>query len=157
MYSWWRFSRLRSTKIGECSWASDRIVRCAIQRFSENNRVMSVTGDEKWPYRSKLRARKSDPLSRSRNYPTSLNKKSDACVITILSVCVSPNTSWTSLYMFTLSTSSCHWKWPRRHTSWSCSFNHHKMADAQTSQAEAKVASVNSGSWHSVCWLDLQR
>jgi hypothetical protein len=52
---------------------------------------------------------------------------------------------------------SRHWRWPRRHKSYSCSFNHSKMVDVQTTEVDAKLSPVNVGlrnlygDWSSEC------
>jgi hypothetical protein len=38
-----------------------------------------------------------------------------------------------------------HWRWPRRRNSYSCSFNHSKMVDVQTTEVGAKLSPVNVG------------
>jgi hypothetical protein len=47
---------------------------------------------------------------------------------------------------------SCHWRWPRCRTFQPRTFNHSKMADVQTSEVNAKLASVNVGPWNFVYW-----
>jgi hypothetical protein len=47
---------------------------------------------------------------------------------------------------------SCHWRWPRRRTFYSRTFNHSKMVDVQTSEMDATLAPVNVRTWNFVHW-----
>jgi hypothetical protein len=67
-----------------------------------------------------------------------------------MSVCASSNNNfWISRWIFIIFNTE-HWRWPRPYTFKSRSFNHFKMADAETSEVGVKLEPVNVKPWNFV-------